>query len=160
MCKGGMDMTIKQAAEKYNVSPQAVYQRLKKKKILVESITEKGTGELTPEGEMILDNLFNPEKQPFKANSRAYANEQENTIKELRAQIAELIEQKKSAEERAEFFKSQQAETNKALEKALDAQQNLINRLLPAPQEQEKPTAADKPRKLTWKERFTGRTGK
>jgi len=150
-------MTIKEAAAKYNVSPQAIYQRLKKKKVFVESITNKGTGELTPEGEMILDNLFNPEKQPIKANSRAYANEQENTIKELRAQIAELVEQKKAAEERAEFFKAQQAETNEALKKALDIQQQTLNRLLPAPAEQ--PAAAAGDRKLTWRERFSGRLG-
>lgn len=149
-------MTIKQAAAKYKVSPQAVYQRLKKKKIFVESLTDKTTGELTPEGEMILDNLFNPEKQPLKANSRAYAEEQEKTIKELRAQIAELVEQKKAADERAEFFKAQQAETNEALNKALDMHQQMINRLLPAGDQ--KPAQEPAPaRKLTWRERFSGK---
>ena len=153
-------MTIKQAAAKYQVSPQAIYQRLKKKKILVESLTDKETGELSPEGEMIIDNLFNKEKQPIKANSRAYAEEQENTIKELRAQIAELVEQKKAADERADFFKAQQAETNEALKKALDLQQQMVNRLLPAgdPPDDKAPSAGGQ-RKLTWRERFSGRLG-
>lgn len=153
-------MTIKQAAAKYKVSPQAVYQRLKKKKIFVETLTDKVTGELTPEGEMILDNLFNPEKQPLKANSRAYAEEQENTIKELRAQIAELVEQKKAADERAEFYKARQAETNESLNKALDLNQQMLNRLLPAGEPVAETQKAEAPRKLTWRERFSGRLGK
>lgn len=149
-------MTIKQAAAKYQVSPQAIYQRLKKKKIFVESLTDKETGELTPDGELVIDSLFNKDKQPIKANSRAYAEEQEQTIKELHRQIAELVEQKKAAEERAEFFKAQQAETNEALQKALDLQQQTLNRLLPAPGQT---TAAGDQRKLSWRERFTGRLG-
>ena len=151
-------MTIKQAAAKYKVSPQAIYQRLKKKKIFVESLTDKATGELTGEGEIILDNLFNPEKQPLKANSRAYANEQETTIKELREQIAKLTLEKKAAEEQAEFYKVKQTETNETLQKVLDMNQQMLNRLLPAG-EQAQPAEAGKERKLTWRERFTGRLG-
>jgi len=148
-------MTIKQAAAKYQVSPQAVYQRLKKKKIFVESLTDKETGELSPEGEMIIDNLFNKDKQPIKANSRAYAEEQEQTIKELHRQIAELVEKNKALEDQLKFYKAQLESTNTQLEKALDLQQQTISRLLPAPSQPE----ATGERKLSWRERFTGRLG-
>ena len=46
-------MTIKQMAAKHNVSPQAIYKRLKKQGVNVNVLMDKETQELTPEGEMI-----------------------------------------------------------------------------------------------------------
>lgn len=149
-------MTIKQAAAKYQVSPQAIYQRLKKKKIFVESLTDKETGELSAEGELIIDNLFNPEKQPFKANSRAYADEQENQIKQLNIDKAVLVEKIKLLEEKVSFLQDQLGVVNKALEESQGLQKQMMNRLLPG----EGQTVAGDQRRLTWRERFTGKISK
>lgn len=149
-------MTIKQAAAKYGVSPQAVYQRLKKRNIYVEKLTDKETGELTPDGEIVIDNLFNPEKQPFKANSRAFAGEQEKQIKELNLKVAQLELEKKALEEKVEFFKSQQAETNKSLQMALSLHDKALERMLPAGRD-EAPAVSEPKRRLTWRERIKGR---
>ena len=59
-------MTIKQKAEELGVSPQAVYQRLKRNNVDVSSLTDKETKELTGEGEIIISKLFSSETQPIK----------------------------------------------------------------------------------------------
>ena len=82
-------MTIKQYAEQLGISPQAVYQRLKKNKVKIESLTEKGTGELTGEGTIILDKLFNPENRQIKPAK-------DERIEALEQQIAELRADRKS----------------------------------------------------------------
>ena len=148
-------MTIKQAAVKYGVSPQAVYQRLKKRNILVESLIDKETQELTADGEVILDAMFNKAKQPIKANSRAFAEEKEKEIKQLRDERVELIEKLKLAEERVDFYRKQNEEINKALERAQELHQQTLNRLLPGKTEEKQ-----LPERLTWKERFTGRVNR
>lgn len=50
-------MTIKDAAALYGVSPQAIYQRLKSKGIDIRTLKNKA-GDLTTEGERLLEDLF------------------------------------------------------------------------------------------------------
>lgn len=146
-------MTIKQYAEKQGVSPQAVYQRLKKNKIKVESFTEKGTGEISGEGMAILDKLFDPENRAIKPAKDELIEAMEQQISELRAQLSSKDERIKSLEEQTSSLKDDKEYFKQALEKA---QNNLsdIKALLPGPA----PTAGDQ-RKLTWRERFSGRLG-
>jgi predicted DNA-binding protein YlxM (UPF0122 family) len=51
-------MTIKQMADKLGVSPQAIYQKLKKNGVEVYKLTDKKTKELTAEAEVIINKLF------------------------------------------------------------------------------------------------------
>ena len=146
-------MTIKEYAANKKVSPQAVYQRLKKNKIKVESLTEKGSGEISGEGMAILDKLFSSENRQIKPAKDDLIEELNKQLSTLRQENAALIEKAKAAEERADFFKAQQVETNEALQKALDIQQQTLNKFLPAAGQ----TTAGDQRKLTWRERFTGR---
>ena len=149
-------MTIKQYAEKQGISPQAVYQRLKKNKIKVESLTEKGTGELTGEGIVILDKLFDPENRQTKPAKDEKIEAMQQQISDLLAQLSSKDEQIKGLEKENAGLKEDKDYFKQALEKE---QNNLseIKALLPGPGQ---PAAAEQPRKLTWKERFTGRTGK
>lgn len=149
-------MTIKQYAAEHGVSPQAVYQRLKKNKIRVETLTENGSGEITGEGMVVLDKLFSPENRalkPLKDEKIEALEAQLSTLKEIKARLEESNEQltqrveelKKDKETWAQAYLKQQ-EINLTLTKAL-----------PAPKEEEKQEPAQ-PRRLTWRERFTGRT--
>ena len=149
-------MTIKQYAEKIGISPQAVYQRLKKNKVKIESLTEKGTGELTGEGIIVLDKLFNPENRQTKPAKDERIEAMQKQISDLLAQLSSKEEQIKGLEKENSSLKEDKDYFKQALEKE---QNNLseIKALLPGPGQ---PTSEDKPRKLTWKERFTGRTGK
>ena len=144
-------MTIKQMAEKHKVSPQAIYQRLKKQNVTVESLTDKETGELTPSGEMIIDKLFVKAEQPNKPNSRAYSKEKEKQIKDLHKLNAELNERIKALEAEVLNLKADKEFLSKALEKEQDLHRETVNRLLHAAGQ----TVPDD--RLTWRERLTGR---
>lgn len=145
-------MTIKQAAEKYSISPQAVYQRLKKRGINVNTLMDKETQELTPEGEMILDKLFDKKQAPLKANSTAYADELRSQLAQLRIELSTKEEKIKSLEKETESLKSDRDYLRSALDKAQDNYSETIKRLPGAGQ-----TAAAGDRKLTWRERFSGK---
>lgn len=144
-------MTIKQYAQEAGVSPQAVYQRLKKNKIKVESLTEKGSGELSGEGLVILNKLFDPENRQTKPAKDEKIEALEQRITDLLAQLSSKDERIKGLEEQNETLKEDKAYFKQALEKE---QSNLseIKALLPGAQAS---PAGD--RKLTWKERFTGK---
>lgn len=51
-------MTIKEFSKKMGITPQAVYQKMKNSSIDLNSIKDAKTGELTDEGLEILNNLF------------------------------------------------------------------------------------------------------
>ena len=149
-------MTIKKFAAQQGVSPQAVYQRLKTNKIKVETITEKGTGELTGEGLVILIKLFDPENRQIKPIKDERIEALEQQLAEARAQISSKEEQIKSLEKERDSLKDDKEYFKQAL---TQAQTNLsdIKALLPGPNQ---PTAEKNPeprRKLTLRERFTGR---
>jgi archaellum component FlaC len=142
-------MTIKQYAEQKGISPQAVYQRLKKNKVKVESLTEKGTGEITGEGMVILDKLFSSENRQIKPIKDDLIEEQNKQLSTLREEKASLLETVKRLEAEVSSLKEDKDYFKQALEKE---QNNLseIKALLPG-----KPAASSD--RLTWKERLTGR---
>lgn len=146
-------MTIKQAAAKYNVSPQAIYQRLKKQGVNVNTLMDKETQELSPSGEMILDKLFDKKQAPIKANSTAYAEELKRQISELNAEVSTLKERILSLEKESASLKDERDFLRTQLDKAQDNQANTL-KMLPGPGQTV--TDADR-RKLTWRERFTGK---
>ena len=128
-------MTIKQYAEEKGISPQAVYQRLKKNKVKVESITEK---------------LFSTENRQIKPIKDEKIEALEKQLSEARAQLSSKDELIKSLEKERDSLKEDKDYFKQALNQA---QTNLsdIKALLPGP------VAAASSEKLTWKERITGR---
>ena len=150
-------MTIKQYAEKAGISPQAVYQRLKKNKIKVESLTEKGTGEITGEGMAILDKLFDPENRQTKPAKDELIEALEQQIEALRVLVSTKEEKLKSLEAEAAALREDKEYFKQALDKS---QNNLtaIKNLLAGPEQPKpEPPANTEPRRLTWRERFTGK---
>ena len=146
-------MTIKQAAEKYKVSPQAIYQRLKKQGVNVNSLMDKETQELTPEGEMILDKLFDKKSAPLKANSTAYAEEQKKQITALNIEISTLKEKIEGLERELAAAREDRDYLRLQLDKAQDNLTENIKRL-PAPGQT---VTGETKQRLSWRERITGR---
>lgn len=144
-------MTIKQYAEKAGVSPQAVYQRLKKNKIRVDSLTEKGSGELSGEGIVILNKLFDPENRQIKPAKDEKIEALEQKVAELRAELSTKEERIKHLEEQAESLKEDKAFFKQAFEKE---QNNFTELKALMPGAQASPAGS---RKLTWRERFSGK---
>ena len=55
-------MTIKEAATKYGVSTQAIYKRLNQHGVKLATLKNPDTGELTADGEAVINKLFNQPK--------------------------------------------------------------------------------------------------
>ena len=135
-------MTIKAAATLYNVSPQAIYQRLKAKGYDIKKLKMK-SGELTAEGEKILDELFDRTVVTGETNPQVDKAEQGNqsTIKEQDKESAILL-QVESLKSEVESLKKQiesLKEERDFLRRALDQSQQLhamtMRMLPPAPVE-------------------------
>lgn len=153
-------MTIKEYAAQHKISPQAVYQRVKKNKIKIESLTEKGSGELTAEGIVILDKLFDPENRQTKPAKDELIEAMEQQISTFRELLASKEERLKSLETEVETLREDKEYFKQALDKAqnnLTAVKNLLAGDPPQKQEPEPARSIEARRKLTLRERFTGR---
>ena len=146
-------MTIKQYAAEHKISPQAVYQRLKKNKIRVETLTENGTGELTGEGIIVLDKLFDPENKAIKPLKDERIEALEEQLAAFKAENAALQERVDSLTKRAEELKNDKDLISKALEREQENYSTLL-KYLPAPGQTATGGGSER---LTWKERLTGR---
>lgn len=121
-------MTIKEAAEKYNISPQAIYQRLKKQKIPIESLKDTETGDLTPDALGIIEKLF--------GESSAQYNQQKTSLQEELIKLRALVQ---SLEHERDLLrvKLEAAERERdAARDTLDQERALFTRFLPAPDQQ------------------------
>jgi predicted nuclease with TOPRIM domain len=147
-------MTIKQMADKLGVTPQAIYQKLKKNGVEVYKLTDKKTKELTAEAEVIISKLFAEDQSEIKPSKQKVVESLQEQIQQLRTDNAVLVERVKSLEAEVSTLSTDKDLLTKALEKAQDLHQKTLDRFLPAAGE----TSPAAPRKLTWKERFTGKT--
>ena len=144
-------MTIRQKAEELGVSPQAVYQRLKKNGITVYKLTDPKTKELTADGELVISKLFSQPDDEIKPTKQAMVDELNQQISKLREDNAGLIEKVAALAEENRQLKEDKESLTKALDKAQDLHQQTLNRLLPAAGQT---SSGDR---LTWRERLTGR---
>ena len=118
-------MTIKDAAEKYGISKQAIYQRLKRNNIQIDSLTDPETGNLTPDAEAIMENLFGEGSQQFNKRKLTLTEELKAAQAEIQHQqaIVDLLTAKLEAAERERDL----------LRETLDQERAMFQRFLPAP---------------------------
>lgn len=146
-------MTIKQMAVQLDVSPQAIYQKLKKNNIEVYSLTDKKTKDLTGEGEVIINKLFSADPAEIKPSKQSVIDGLQEQVQSLRTENAVLIERVKALEEQVSTLKADKESLTAALEKAQDLHQRTLA-ALPATGQT---VGSDR---LTWRERLTGRRSK
>lgn len=116
-------MTISQAAKKYKVSRQAIYNRLEKKGIPLDDIRDPSTGVLTSDGEVTLDELFCKHDEVSSVNrlTKADATALQEENQRLKDRVAELEKDKSFLAEQLRA-----AQTNiESLQKSLDQAQKL-----------------------------------
>ena len=143
-------MTIKQMATKLGVSPQAIYQKLKKNNIEVYSLTDKKTKDLTGEGEVIITKLFSSDPAEIKPSKQTVIDGLQEQLQTLRTENAVLVERVKALEEQVSTLTTDKETLYKALDNAQQLHQKSLA-FLPAAGETAKRD------RLTWKERFTGK---
>ena len=149
-------MTIKQLAKELNVSPQAIYQRLQARKIDVKTLTHSVTKELTSDGEFVIRSMYDQDnKQAF--TEKQSRQEEKKELEELRKQVASLIEKNSSLEKRVEEVIGEREDFREALKTSQRMHEQMLNRFLPAPAEEKPAEKPEAPRKLTWRERISGK---
>ncbi len=118
-------MTIKDAADKYGISKQAIYQRLKRNGITVDTLTDKETGELTPDAEAVFENLFGESSQQV--------NQRKSTLTdELKAAQATISSQQREIDLLTVKLEAVERERD-LLRDTLDQERAMFTRYLPAP---------------------------
>ena len=143
-------MTVKQLADELKVSPQAIYQRLKKHHIQIQKLINADTKELTADGEYSIRKLFTKQDGETKPTKQAMVEEYTKQLDELRKENAELVDKLKAAEDRIKALEADKAFYAALAEKAQSIQEQMLNRFLPGP-------GGTSSGKLTWRERITGR---
>lgn len=124
-------MTIKEAAAKYGVSVQAVYSRLKKNGVTLESIIIKETGQLTADGEAVLFKLYDESAKAIN-QKRDTLNDELNRLKALNESLTAENERLKIRLEATETALAEAKNT-------LDVERSLFQRFLPAAGQTGKP---------------------
>ena len=144
-------MTIKKLAEELGVSPQAIYQRLKKSKVDVRKLTDAETRELSADGEYTIRKLFSHDGSEEKQTKQSIIEEYVKQVEALNLELASVKEQLKAEQEKSSKLQVDKDNLTKALLQAQELHQKALERMLPAAGETVKRD------RLTWKERFTGK---
>lgn len=121
-------MKIKDAAEKYGISAQAIYQRLKKQNIPIDSLKDTETGDLTPDALGILENLF--------GESSAQYNQQKASLHDELARLKQLVQ---SLEYERDILKVKLEAAERERDTAnetLNQERAMFTKFLPAPDQQ------------------------
>lgn len=116
-------MTIKQAAEQYKVSTQAIYQRLKKSGKQLSTLKDSKTGHLTPEGAAIVCNWFD-NHVPTIANDESARLQLEQLTNERNALVQDVARLEAELRTEREMRAMLEGERD-ALRQALDRSQQL-----------------------------------
>ena len=93
-------MKIRDVATMAGVSHQAVYKRLKARGLRPESITDKGTGELTAEGLAIMFEMYPQTKDTQPATASPQPPTGSETVETLRSEVQRLSNALSNAEAR------------------------------------------------------------
>lgn len=125
-------MTIKQAAKMYGISVQAIYSRLKKEGIALETLKDADTGELTADAEVVLDKLFKDKQQKHSSLNSTIERLQED-IKRLNAENVELVEKLKRLENENAELKQERERLLTITQQAQELHKAALERLLPPP---------------------------
>lgn len=94
-------MTISELAKEFTVSPQAVYQRMKRNGIKLEDIQRPESNALTEEGEQIIRDLFTGQS----TNSTELLLKRADEIIKLKDKLNTAIEERDAANREIEAYK-------------------------------------------------------
>ena len=114
-------MTIKEAAEHYGVSQQAIYQRLKKAGVNLKTLKNPDTGELTPDGEAVINQLFNQRQPTDSTNLKEQFNELSKEVASLKAENEALKARVRDLEADKAYLQGQNTELLTRIPPALPA---------------------------------------
>lgn len=143
-------MTIKEVAEQTGLSHQAIYKRLKARSIKLDDIRDKATGQLTPDGEAVIAELF-----PVTSSSTPEEKKVvDNQVEELRNQVAELTTEVEKLRNQVATLENERDFLRTTLEREQQLHGIALSKLPPA-----LPPAEEERSKLrSWWDRVRGRS--
>lgn len=94
-------MTIKDVAQLTGLSHQAIYKRIKARGLKLEELKDKATGQLSPEGEKAIKELFSIDETARATN----VDELTTEIEKLRNQVAAMGKQIQALTEERDFLR-------------------------------------------------------
>ena len=113
-------MTIKEVAARTGLSHQAIYKRLKARGLSVSDLKDKATGQLTPEGERVLEELFQLQAEELPGDDNSPREADEPTVddggEELRNRVEKLTTEVEKLRNRVESLET----ANKSLTEERD----------------------------------------
>ena len=128
-------MTIREVAQQTGLSHQAIYKRIKAQGLKLEDLKDKKTGQLSPEGEAILRDLFSIEPQPEEKPSEDNSEELRglrNQVAELTTEVEKLRNQVATLENERDFLRDALEREQKNLEREQQLT-GMITTKLPTP---------------------------
>lgn len=114
-------MTIKEAAAKYGVSPQAVYKRLNQTGVKLSTIQKPDSSELTTDGEAVIDLLFNQPKPAVHNQLRDEVTRLTTELASLQTENEALRDKVRALEADKAFLQGQNSELLSRIPPALPA---------------------------------------
>ena len=145
-------MTIKEVAQQTGLSHQAIYKRLKARGIKLDDIRDKSTGQLTPQGEAVITELFQvtasipPEEK--KAETPV-----ETEVEKLNAQVAELTTEVEKLRNQVATLENERDFLRATLEREQQLHGIALSKLPPALP----PAEEERGRLRSWWDRVRGR---
>lgn len=122
-------MTIREAAEQAGVSCQAIYKRLKSRGISPESIRDRGTHNLTRQGEELIKDLFPEIEESEESAARSSPLSADHELERLKTEVEELKQENEklktkvsTAEARAQALQDERDYLRGALDKSQQLQ--------------------------------------
>lgn len=128
-------MTIKDAAKKYGISVQAIYSRLKKEGIALETLKDADTGELSVDAEVVFDKLFDKDRQRKHESFNSTIQRLQVEIQRLNEENASLVEKLKLVENENADLKQERERLLTIAQQAQELHKAALDRLLPPPME-------------------------
>lgn len=126
-------MTIKQAAEMYGISVQAVYSRLKRANIQLETLKDAETGELTADAEIVLAKLFDKDRQQKHESFNSTIQRLQGEVNRLNKENATLVESLRQVENENAELKQERERLLTIAQQAQELHKAALERLLPPP---------------------------
>ena len=150
-------MTIKEVAQSTGLSHQAIYKRLKARGIKLDDIRDKTTGQLTPEGGMVIAELFPVTASSIPEEKKAEKPDEtqvENQVEKLRNQVAELTTEVEKLRNQVATLENERDFLRTTLEREQQLHGIALSKLPPA-----LPPAEEERGKLrSWWDRVRGRS--
>lgn len=126
-------MTIKEAAERYDITVQAIYSRLKKNGIRLEKLKNPDTGDLTEDAEAIFERLFNKDGRAKRESFKLTSERLQADVYRLESENSALVEKLKQLEAENTALRAEKERLFKLAEQAQELQRATLERLLPPP---------------------------